>query len=100
MSLYIDEVFTNATENYIFGDSGGVIETYCDTRGELYRSCQSEYGRCMGKIYIDTSNGTIPVGWTFLRRMQYEDSKDTYLREVWVTVHEKPPTETTEFHYA
>lgn len=110
--LYISETFINQTEGYRFGESG-VYETYFedDEIGKLFRSLQQEYGRCTSKVYIDTDEGTKQIGWVFEKRMEYEDSRpryddygrrqkpDTYIREVWVTVHEAPPTKTTEYHY-
>lgn len=68
-----------------------MIETGSETKGELYRECVREFGRCTGKVYVDTKTGTKQRGWVFVKRMKYEDSKDVYLREVWVTVHESLP---------
>ena len=97
--LYVSESYVNATENSLFGDSE-VYETSYDTPGDLYRAMQREYGRCTSKVYIDAEGGPKQVGWVFQSRQRYEDAPDTYLREVWVTVHEAPPTKTTEYHYA
>jgi hypothetical protein len=55
--------------------------------GAVFRHCRSEYGRCSGKVYVDTtSRGTIQTGWTFEKRERYEDDDDTYLCETWVTL--------------
>jgi hypothetical protein len=99
VSLYVQESFVNKTEGYRFGDSD-VYETQFDTAGEIYRHAQREYGRCTGKAYVDVEDGEpIPVGWVFLSRVKYEDVNETYLREVWVTVFDKPDTVTRERHY-
>ena len=58
-------------------------------RGEIYRHALGEYGRCVGKVYVDTaSRGTIHTGWVFIRRERYDDyhSNETYLCETWVTL--------------
>ncbi len=94
--LWVQETYYNATEGYTFGESG-VYETWTDNRGKLYRSLQSEYGRCTGKVRTDTDG---PIGWVFEGLVQYEDNTNKYKREVWVTVHTGPPTETIEYHYA
>ena len=39
----------------------------------------------MGKVYV--GEGT-PVGWVFQKKTEYTDCSETYLREVWVTLHE------------
>ena len=96
--LYVQESFVNATEGYRFGDSD-VYETFTDDPGELYRTMQREYGRCISKIYVGRPGGPIAVGWVFVKRNKYEDSDETYLREVWVTVHDAPDTIKRERHY-
>ena len=57
---------------------------------------QREYGRCVGKIYIDDNK---QLGWVFESRQQYENSTEFYIREVWITVHSEPPTIVTKYHY-
>lgn len=98
MGLHAQEVFINRDEGYRFGDSG-VYETRAETRGELYRMAQEEYGRCEGKVYIDTPDGAKAIGWVFVGKARYEDTGEPYLREVWVTVHTAQPTTTIEHHY-
>lgn len=97
--LHIQENYINKTEGYSFGESD-VYETAYDNKGELYRSLQREYGRCASRVYIDTDKGAKPIGWVFEGRSKYGDSPDTYLREVWVTIHDAPPTRTIQYHYA
>jgi len=83
---------------YSLGDSG-VYETWTDDTGKLYRSLQHEYGRCIGKMYIDRKDSAIAIGWVFLKRMQYSDCKETYLQETWVSLHNGPPVKTVEYNY-
>jgi len=97
--LYCQEEYVNATKGYRCGNSD-VYETFTDNRGELYRAMVKEYGRCVSKIYVDVAGKAKPVGWCFVKRRKYEDCDETYLQEVWVTVHEAPPTKTTQHHYA
>jgi hypothetical protein len=99
MTLVISESYINATTECRFGDSGWQ-EPYTDDIGRLYKDLQSEYGRCTGHVYVDTTEGDpVPVGWVFIKRMEYEDFRSglrssygrekTYLREVWVSVGER-----------
>lgn len=103
-SLWISETFVNATQGYRFGDSEP-YETYADDCGQLFRDMQREYGRCRGRMYIDSAEGIKAVGWVFEKRMRYEDARDNdperdyYLREVWVAIHDAPDTVTRERHY-
>lgn len=99
MNLYAQETFVNATENHQIGTSD-VYETFATTPGELYRFCLKEYGRCTGKVYVDSPSGPpLHVGWIFEGRDKYEDTRETYLRHVWVTIHEAPDTVTRTPHY-
>jgi len=100
--LYVKESFVNKTEGYRFGESD-VYESFCTTLGEVYRHGLKEYGRCVGKCYVDPPEGGPPkqIGWVFEGRQQYEDDPaKSYLREVWVEVHTAPPTKTVEYHFA
>ena len=96
--LWIKEHYHNSTKGYRFGESEE-YETAFDSVRKLFLSLQSEYGRCTSRVYIDTKTGTKVVGWVFETRMQYEDSKEHYTREVWVTVLDKADTVTRERHY-
>ncbi len=93
--IWIKETYVNETEHHGIGESE-VYETNFEHRGELYRSLQSEYGRCAGKVYV--GEGT-PIGWVFEGRDRYEDTDETYLRHVWVTLHSEPDTVTRTPHY-
>jgi hypothetical protein len=100
MSIIVSVVYTNETENHGIGEEEA-HETRFDTTTELYRFCLKEFGRCKSKVMIDTKDGQVMhVGWFFERREKYEDTNETYLRGVWVTVHEKLPTKTYTEHLA
>ena len=98
-NLFIQEQWVNATDGHSNGESG-VYESFTDSPGELFRSCQREYGRCVGKVYIDGESGVQAIGWVFQKRMQYDDCKETFLLETWVTLHSAPPVKTIEYQYA
>lgn len=91
MSIWIKESFINRTRGGIFGETEP-FEAWTDDLGKLYRSFVKEYGRCISKVYVDQKQGPPKaVGWVFLKRMKYEDSRsntpeDYYIREVWVSV--------------
>ena len=111
MRIYADgrilrESFVNATEGYGWGDVDTPLgHTYLTERddegredietGELFRHAQSEYGRCVGRCYVDGPKGTVPVGWVFQKRDRYEDTGETYLRETWVSVYDVTPARFT-----
>jgi len=107
MGLYIEENYRGVEtgkdgkeKRSGCGDSG-IYECRYDTPSEVYKFCLKEWGKCVSKVYIDMPDGkTQHIGWVFVKRVPYEDTpKKTYLREVWVTLHEKPPERTTEYHY-
>ena len=76
-----------------------VYETRYESTGDLYRSCMKEYGRCIGKMYIDkvgllgTPIGAQQVGWIFLKRAPENDG----CIETWVTVFTEPPVRTVAY---
>jgi hypothetical protein len=76
-----------------------VYETFTDNRGDLYRSLQKTYGRCVSKVYHGEKDPK-EIGWVFVQRQKYQDADETYLQETWVTVHTQIPTKTIKYHYA
>ena len=84
--LVINETWVNKTENCSGGDSG-YYETYTDDLGELFKSLQREYGRCVSKVYNDNClDGTVwSNGWVFEKRRKYDDCNEYYLAETWIT---------------
>lgn len=100
MKIYMQEQTVNKTEGYKIGDSG-VFESRFETKSEIYEYCLREYGRCIGKCYVDTSDKKAKtIGWVFLKRVKYEDCNETYLQETWISLHEKLPVTKTEYFYA
>lgn len=72
-----------------------IYEAYTDSVGELFRSLMDEFGRCTGKMYVDSKNSQLQVGWVFEKRRCYEDEpSESYLAETWVTVWKVPPIRT------
>lgn len=94
--LWIRETYINKTEGYRYGE-GDVYETRHTNQGDLYRALVEDYGRCTGRVYVDTDDGAQAIGWVFVKRAHYDD---TFLQETWVTVHEKAPTKIVQYHYA
>lgn len=100
-TLWVDEDYIEITDDGKRLGLGNVevYETYFTDPGELYRSCVRQHGRCTGKVYVGESDPK-HIGWTFVKRMPYEDDKSkTYLQEVWVSVHDGPPKRTIEYNY-
>lgn len=85
-------------KRYRIGDSG-LYEPYTDNIKRLFLDYMREFGRCVSKVYIDTSEGVKAIGWVFQKRVKYTDCNDTYLQETWVTLHQENPTKTIEYHY-
>jgi hypothetical protein len=85
-NLLVRYSYVNKTKGHRFGQDGP-IESFTSDRGELYRSCLKEFGRCTSKIYVDVlGDPAREVGWVFERHEEYGDSGERYLREVWVEV--------------
>jgi hypothetical protein len=86
-NIVMREQWVNRTESCRLGDSGW-YESYTDNEGELFKSLQKEYGRCISKVYIDQVNeplNPLHVGWVFLKKEEYEDVRGQYfLRETWI----------------
>jgi hypothetical protein len=98
-NLYAREEWVNATEGHGLGESG-VFETFTNKRGELFKALQIEYGRCVSKVFVDNEDGkTVAVGWVFQARRKYEDTREPYLLETWVTVHQREPQKTVKYFY-
>ena len=100
--------YVNATLGHCIGESElPVSEIFCARtegdlvlipRKELFDDLVSDYGRCIGRVYFDSEERTIPVGWVFESRQKYQDDpSQTYLRKVWVSFVVK---ETTITHVA
>jgi hypothetical protein len=98
-NLFVQETFINRTENYHL-DESNVYESFSNDSGQLFKLFRKEYGRCISRIYVDQLDvKPISIGWVFLKRMKYSDTNKYYLQETWITLHQKPPTKTIEYHY-
>lgn len=98
--LLVSETFVNATEHYRISDKLEPYEAWTDDAGKLFRTLQREYGKCIGSVYVDGEGGKPQkIGWVFQKRAKYEDTKESYLQEVWITLHTAKDTVTREEHY-
>lgn len=90
--MLMHETYVNVDKNACFGESDW-FEPWTEDTGKLYKDLVREYGRCVSSVYIDQENSPpLRVGWVFRKRMKYEDSPDTYIREVWVELAESVET--------
>lgn len=99
-NLWIEETHTAEDAGYLLGEPFA-YETFTDDTGELFRAMQKEHGRCISKMYIDTTDGEAQaIGWVFTKRRPYEDvPKKTYLHTVWVSVLREAPKTVTTYNY-
>jgi hypothetical protein len=86
-------------KRYLLG-YGEAYEVGDKTTGSIYKAFRKEYGRCVSKVYIDTPDGGVhQIGWVFQSRRQYDNSKETYILEVWISVMVSEPKITTTYEY-
>lgn len=97
-NLYISETHRNVTEGYRMGDVDP-YESYLTTAGDAFRAMRKEYGRCTGKVYYDSETGPQAIGWVFLKLDRYEDTREPFLHETWITLHTGPDTVVRTPHY-
>ncbi len=95
MSYALDITLTNETDGHRFSEFVEDLDEFyapvlkddgTPDFGVIFREMQSEYGRCQSSIYVDTPDGVKRVGWFFVSRQQYTDTREPYLRGAWVTV--------------
>lgn len=91
--IYIQETFVNISKGYICSESE-VYKTDFDSVNKLFRALNKEHGKCVSKMYIGEGQH---IGYVFQKRQKYDDSKETFLLETWVSFHKEKPTKT--FHY-
>lgn len=87
-STLVHIALTNETAEYTFSEW---VEQLPTEQAPNYRDLQREYGRCTGRVYVDTEHGVKAVGWFFISAQRYEDTNERYLRGAWVTLEEVPP---------
>jgi hypothetical protein len=102
-NLWIQESMTNEDEGYRIHDTD-VYETHHNNIKDLFKSLQKEYGRCMGKIFVDRYDGllgdtAVQVGWIFEKKVKYDDTDAYFTQATWVAVHTKEPEHITKNHY-
>lgn len=94
MTYYaVSVALVNETEGHRFSDFEEELHRFdlkedgTPDMGEIYRQAQREYGRCVSSVYVDREDGSPRrVGWYFVKRCQYEDTGEPYLRGAWVRV--------------
>jgi len=89
--LIQESVFELDTDNNRFSCNyeSEIYKPYTDDLGKLYKNLISEYGRVKSKIYVtDLSRLDHHIGWTFIKRVKYSGSKDTYLQETWISLYQ------------
>ncbi len=86
-NYHVNETYVNKTTNTRYGESG-LYESFTDSLKKLFQSFQKEYGGCASKMFIDSKSGTKHIGWVFAKKMKYEDTGESYVREVWVEIKE------------
>jgi len=96
--MLIKEEYINATENAEYGESEQYAP-YTSNIGKLFKSLQKEFGRCISKVYIDNKEKSNAIGWVFQKRTRYEDTREIYLQETWVTLYEKEDKHTVKHYY-
>jgi hypothetical protein len=104
-NIWIEEEGCEIKEDrrIIFYESG-IYESRYDNVGELFKSLQKNWGRCTSKVYRDVESGVLgtitqAIGWVFQKKEKYEDCNKYYLRETWVTLHEREPQTTIKYFY-
>ena len=105
-NIWIDETWIEVknpnqeNEKRISRGESGLYETFTDKIKTLFLSLSREYGKCISSIYIDTKKGkTKKIGWVFQKREKYTDCNETYLKETWITLHEKQPKKLIKYFY-
>jgi len=97
--VLIKETWVNQTKGYQCGDSG-LYEPFTDNIGKLFRALQKEFGKCVSSMYIGKNNtDSQKIGWVFEKKMKYTDTKETYIQETWVELHEQKPDVKITNHY-
>jgi len=86
---YLVETFLNKTENYLLCEpqKTPLADTVIKNLRDLYKYGRKEYGRCVSKMYVDSKDGiTKHVGYVFEQKRYYEDTKEPYIAETWLSL--------------
>jgi len=87
-ATHVQTSWINASEHYrIYDELQPIEDTVFEDmkRGEVFRWLQREYGACTSKVYVDTPDQPRAIGWVFEKRVPYDDSRETYLQQTWVS---------------
>lgn len=85
--LWITEKYVDKDKNQLYSVVDWYETKFDDgQRRDLFKSCSKGFGRARAMWVDKPGGGRHQVGWVFEKRVQYEDSRGTYLREVWVEV--------------
>ena len=85
MSIYAGITVINKKENYICYEDE--LELQVTSKSEAYKILKEYYGKCTGKIYIDTKNKdnqgytSKEIGYTF------EKKEDWVTYQYWITLY-------------
>ena len=83
----LESTYLNATRGNLIGEESLPLEdSVIDTVTDIYHFGLGQFGRCTGKVYVDAPSGAKHVGYVFQGLDKYEDSDETYLREVWISI--------------
>ncbi len=84
----VKETHINATENYTIGENSlPVKESKVKTLKDLYKYGIKNFGKCISKAYINKKDSSqVHIGYVFQKLTQYEDTKEKYLSETWLTL--------------
>ena len=102
MNLYVEEIHTNESENYLL-DEPSEYETFTDSRGDLFRAYLKDGWGCKSKVYLETAEDPArAIGWYFEKNAKYEDTREIYKAGLWVTVLLQPTEKECTYtrHYA
>ncbi len=94
----VKEVYIDKDEGCCFGENDfSLDDSTINTLSDLYRYGVCEFGRCTSKVFIDgKDNNTQHIGYIFEKRLEYNDNKETYLQETWLTIEHYRKTTTIE----
>jgi len=92
MGIIVSMTFVDATRDLRVGEEGP-DDSNCDSVKELFKKVNKEYGKCVSSIFRDIpgTKDVERIGWVFQKRVPYSDIKETYLQEVWVSLHKEMP---------
>jgi hypothetical protein len=86
--MIVREEYTDETRKCIVGEDEVVLSEEDSKPGDIYRSYLQEGWACKSSVYIDDreSGDSQRIGWHFVRRSNYEDTNESYLAGLWVTL--------------